>query len=69
MSESEAKQYLTEMLNRFTLGSVLHLLADLQRDEAEQARLDDDAAAFNQAKMIENTLFVVGLGIDAAMPS
>lgn len=69
MTEAEAKQHLTEMLNRFTLGSILHLLADLQRDAAEAARLADDALAFERAKTVEHTLFVVGLGIDAAMPS
>ena len=69
MSEEEAKQHLTEMLEQFTLGSVLHLLADVQRYAAEQARLADDAIAFEQAKMVEHTLIVVGMGIDAAMPS
>ena len=69
MSEEKAKQHLTEMLKRFTLGSVLHLLADVQHNIAEQARVDDDAVAFEQAKMVEHTLIVVGMGIDAAMPS
>ena len=69
MSEDQAKQHLIEMLDRFTIGSVLHLLADVQHNLAEQARLDDDAVLFEWAKMIENTLFVVGMGIDAAMPS
>lgn len=69
MTEEQAKQHLTEMLDRFTVGSILHLLADVQKDSAEQARLADDALAFDQAKMVEHTLFVVGIGIDAAQPS
>lgn len=69
MTETEAKQHLTEMLERFTLGSVLHLLADVQHDAAEQARLTDDALGFERAKTVVHTLIVVGMGIDAAQPS
>jgi hypothetical protein len=69
MTERQAKQQLIEMLDRFTVGSILHLLADVQRETAERARLVDDAIAFEQAKLVEHTLVVVGMGIDQARPS
>lgn len=69
MTEQQAKQRLIEMLDRFTTGSILHLLADVQRDAAEKARLADDAIAFEQAKLVEHTLVVIGMGIDQAQPS
>ena len=69
MTESEAKQHLTEMLDRFTVGSILHLLADIQREAAETARRADDPVTFERAKLVEHALFVVGMGIDAAKPS
>ncbi len=69
MTEDQARSALAELLGRYTIGSVLHLLADVQREHADEARLIDDAAAYEQLKMIEHTLFVVGLGVDAANPS
>jgi len=69
MTESQVKTHLTEMLDSFTAGSILHLLADLHRDAAEEARQNDDAIAFEQARLVEHTLVVVGMGIDAARPT
>ena len=66
MTEGQAKTYLAEMLDSFTVGSILHLLADLHRDAADEARQNDDAIAFEQARLVEHTLVVVGMGIDAA---
>jgi hypothetical protein len=69
MTEKQAKRHLSEMLRSFTVGSVLHLLADLHRDAAEQARKADDAMTYRRCRLVEHALFVVGLGIDAASPS
>lgn len=67
MTEKQAKKQLTKMLERFTVGSVLHLLADLSRDMAGEADKDGDVVGFEQAKSVERTLFVVGVGIDATL--
>lgn len=69
MTEAEAKTHLAQMLDSFTTGSILHLLADLHRDAADEARQNDDAIAFEQARLVEHTLVVVGMGIDAARPT
>lgn len=68
MKEAEAKQQLSEMLEHFTVGSILHLLSDLHRKEADEAKQSDDAKEYRRAKLIQHTLFVVGIGIDAASP-
>lgn len=69
MDEQQAKTHLTDMLQSYTAGSVLHLLADLYQDSAEQARQDGDAVLYRQCKTVEYALIVVGMGIDAACPS
>lgn len=68
MREQQAKRHLRRMLRSFTAGSVLHLLADLHGELAEKARREGDARSRRQFKSVEHTLFVVGLGIDAARP-
>lgn len=68
MKEDKAKKQLGRMLRSLTAGSVLHLLADLYRKSAEEARQDNDAVAYEQRKLTEHTLIVVGLGIDAICP-
>lgn len=65
MTEKQAKKQLAKMLDSFTPGSVLHLLADVRRDEAEDAAKEGDVARFEQCKLVEHTLVVVGAGVDA----
>ena len=69
MNEPQAKNLLRRMLTTFTCGSVLHLLSDLHREAAEEARRTDDATAYDRNRSVERTLYVVGLGVDAAHPS
>ncbi len=69
MNESQAKRQLAKMRRSFTSGSVLHLLADLHGEIAEEARQADDASTFRQHKSIEAALIVMGMGIDAALPA
>jgi hypothetical protein len=38
MNERQAKRQIAKMRRSFTSGSVLHLLADLHREIAEEAR-------------------------------
>ena len=68
MSENDAKVQLRVMLVSLTAGTVLHLLAEVFREDAEAARRADDDLAAEQCESVEATLFVVGLGIDAARP-
>ena len=68
MKEREAKKALRKMLRRFTVGSVLHLLADLYREDAEEASRVEDVAAYERLKTVECALFVIGIGVDGACP-
>lgn len=58
MTEKKAKRELRRMLDDFTTGTLLHFLDDLFRDDL----------AAGQCQRAEATLFVVGMGIDAARP-
>lgn len=69
MTEKQAKKQLAKMLGSFTAGSVLHLLADVQGEAADNARQDGHAVRFDQCKQVEQTLNVVGMGVNAALPS
>jgi hypothetical protein len=68
MTEPEARRHLRDMLESFTPGSILHLLSELFAESAEQARQQGDEGTEEQHRHVEATLFVVGLGIDAACP-
>jgi hypothetical protein len=61
MDEQHAKQQLAELLSRFTAGSILHLLAEVLRDQAG----DQDAQPLRDAI---GALYVLGLGLDALTP-
>jgi hypothetical protein len=69
MNESQAKRHLARMRRSFTSGSVLHLLADLHREIAENARQADDVATYCKHKSVEQALILMGMGIDAALPA
>jgi hypothetical protein len=68
MNEAQAKKHLRQMLRSLTPGSILHLLADLFREDADKAAAYEDSLAFERCKSLECTLYVVGLGVDAACP-
>lgn len=68
MTEEKAKRLLRRMLDSFTGGTVLHFLADLFREDAEEARRGSDDLAAKQCNNVKAALFVVGMGIDAARP-
>jgi hypothetical protein len=68
VTENDAKEQLRQMLGTLTAGSVLHLLAEVFREDAEAARQDGDDLATEECERVDATLFVVGLGIDAARP-
>jgi len=68
VSENDAKVQLRVMLGSLTAGSVLHLLAEVFREDADAARRDGDDLAAEECERVDATLFVVGLGIDASRP-
>jgi hypothetical protein len=68
MREKQAKKQLEKMLRSFTLGSVLNLLEDLYRQEAKEARRENNVTRYRQCRLVESTLIVVGMGLDAACP-
>ncbi|MBX9584952.1 MAG: hypothetical protein K2X87_32000 [Gemmataceae bacterium] len=68
MTDGEAKDQLGRLLDRYTVGSVLHLLADVVRNHGEAARSAGDEDRSDQYRQAEAVLYVVGLGIDAALP-
>jgi hypothetical protein len=68
VTEKRAKKQLRRMLDDFSAGTLLHFLADLCQDDAEEAREAGDDLAAGQCQRVEATLFVVGMGIDAARP-
>jgi len=69
MTEQQVREQFSELLQRYTTGSLLHILADLFRQSAEEAKSAQDLAEYEQCKLVEHALFVLGLGIDAANPS
>ncbi len=68
MNEAQAKKQLKQLLRSLTPGSILHMLADLFREDADKATAYEDSMAYERCKSVECTLYVVGLGIDAACP-
>lgn len=69
MNEVEAKERLIEMLDAFTAGSILHLLAEIIALHAGDAHTAKDDQQCEQCRLVEHALIVVGMGIDAAMPT
>ena len=68
MTENQARMRLRQMLGTLTAGSILHLLAELFAEQAEAARRNRDDRTAERCENAEATLFVVGIGIDAACP-
>jgi hypothetical protein len=68
VTESQAKRQLERMLKTLTPGSVLHLLADVIREDGDGARSEGNVTSYRQCLMVESTLIVVGMGLDAALP-
>jgi hypothetical protein len=58
LNEIEAKERLVEMLESYTAGSILQLLGEVLADREDE-----------QSTLVEHTLIVVGMGIDAALPT
>ena len=55
------------MLRSLTAGSIAHLLAEALQADAEAVR-EADEQRLDQIKQVRAALFVIGLGVDAALP-
>jgi hypothetical protein len=64
VDETQAKQLLSDLLARFTAGSVLHLLAEVLKDQAGE----QDGAAADAVRDAAGALFVLGIGLNAVWP-
>jgi hypothetical protein len=64
MTETQARSGLRRMLRTLTVGSLLHLLAELYHEAADRGKDRSD----HNAQEVAATLFVVGIGIDAVCP-
>ena len=68
MTEDQARQHLRDVLASFRPGSVCHLLAEVIRD-SEEARLGGlDEQAEQRIREAQAALWVLGLGLLAALP-
>ena len=68
MTDVAARNQLKRMLRAFTAGSILHLLSEVFEENAEEARQGGVETRVEQCKTVAATLFVTGLGVDAACP-
>ncbi|MBN9519776.1 hypothetical protein J0H58_14840 [bacterium] len=68
MTEDAAREHLRAVLDVFTAGTVLHLLAEVVREDGAEARRAGDERTADRCEDAAAALFVVGLGIDAALP-
>ncbi|MBA2116678.1 hypothetical protein [Bremerella alba] len=69
MNDNLARAQMFELLERYTAGSILHLLSEIYEQAAKEAESAGDVAAYERYKMLGHALFVVGQGIDSTNPS
>lgn len=65
MTEAEARQLLADILDRFTAGSILHLLSEVLRDAKGESQGEVARECRRQA---EAALIVFGIGLDSICP-
>ncbi len=68
MTEHDAKKRLRKMLRSFTVGRILHILAQLHIEAAKEARRNGNELLYQKLALVEPTLIIVGYGVDAACP-
>lgn len=65
ITEDKAKKQLGKMLEVFTIGSILHLLADVHAEQVAKST----SKKSHQLQLVQHALIVVGAGIDSVLPS
>ncbi len=68
VDDTQAKRLLADILESFTAGSVLHMLGEMLRQNAEQEADGEDDPDLERAREAESALFVFGLGLDSVWP-
>lgn len=68
MNDEIAKEQLTDLLDHYTIGSILHLLGALYEQAADEAKLANNNELENRCKVVEHALLVIGVGIDSVNP-
>jgi hypothetical protein len=68
VTDEQAKKHLRRMLDSYSAGSILHLLADIHHELASDARRAGDDRAEEQCRLVADTLVVVGMGVDGVLP-
>jgi hypothetical protein len=64
MSQEQAKKRLIELLNHFSVGTLMHFIGEHYRQMAEAETQDE--VARERLMTAEAALFVMGYGIDGA---
>ena len=65
MSSDDVRAGLREMRTTHSVGSILGLLAEVVREEADREWQANDMTAEEQSQLVVSALFAVGLGLDA----
>lgn len=65
MTSDDVKDRLRAMRQTHSVGSILSLLAEVVKDEADAEFASGDLAAEEQSQLVTSALFAVGLGLDA----
>ena len=68
MSETEAKKMLKQMLRSWTVGSVLHLLGEAFWECKQGGKKPVDPKILERCEVVHDVLYVVGVGLDGAVP-
>jgi hypothetical protein len=65
MTSDDVREHLRTMRKTHTLGSILSLLAEVVRDEADAEFVAGDFAAEGQSRVVLGTLYSLSVGVDA----
>ena len=64
MSSDEVREWLRTMRETHSVGSILGLLAEVVRDEADAEFVAGDFGAEDQTRIVLGTLYSVSMGVD-----
>lgn len=65
MSSDDVREELRRHRRTHSVGSILGLLAEVVREEADREWQANDMTAEEQSQLVVSALFAVGLGLDA----
>lgn len=64
MTDKQAKRQIKKMLRSYTVGSVVHLLADVYAERAAKAVRSRDIVLSDRCRQVQHALIVLGMGVD-----